>query len=67
MGEATKEQMQDALYHCEMGLQALHDLAVAHENGVDGGTLSVAVEQMTEAMLERVRPARWGRRMSRRQ
>lgn len=54
-------QSTDALYHCEQGLQALQDLARAHESGVAGGTLSVAVEQMTEMMLGKVRAVRWGR------
>ena len=43
--------IQSAIYHIRAGLDALHELAIQHENGVTGETLSVCVEQMTLEML----------------
>ncbi|MBI3528207.1 MAG: hypothetical protein HY067_09575 [Betaproteobacteria bacterium] len=58
---ATKNRIKSGLREVEIasmkldqGLRALNALAKQHENGVDGETLSICVEQMTDSMLETV-------------
>jgi hypothetical protein len=50
-----KADIEPAVLQIQMGLEALHELAMSHENGVSGGTLSVVVEQMSLQMQGDVR------------
>ena len=60
--KGTRRDVERALAQVENGLEALQALAISHECGVSGGTLSVCVEQMTAAMLRDFRTARDGAR-----